>query len=142
MKKVLGIILSLVVLNSVSFSATSLDQSLSNLEQQLAKLDQMEEQKFNEQKALAAAAQNRLDKYMEMDSVIDERIASIEATYKNSIFGKEFKDKSNEYKSLKSQLATEIKKEQKIIMYQLLDALEQLDKNLVQEELKYYGYIK
>ena len=110
MKKVLGIILSLVVLNSVSFSATSLDQSLSNLEQQLAKLDQMEEQKFNEQKALAAAAQNRLDKYMEMDSVIDERIASIEATYKNSIFGKEFKDKSNEYKSLKSQLATEIKK--------------------------------
>ncbi len=124
MKKVLGIILSLVVLNSVSFSATSLDQSLSNLEQQLAKLDQMEEQKFNEQKALAAAAQNRLDKYMEMDSVIDERIASIEATYKNSIFGKEFKDKSNEYKSLKSQLATEIKKEQKIISdFELLESL-------------------
>ena len=124
MKKVLGIILSLVVLNSVSFSATSLDQSLSNLEQQLAKLDQMEEQKFNEQKAVAAAAQNRLDKYMEMDSVIDERIASIEATYKNSIFGKEFKDKSNEYKSLKSQLATEIKKEQKIISdFELLESL-------------------
>ena len=124
MKKVLGIILSLVVLNSVSFSATSLDQSLSNLEQQLAKLDQMEEQKFNEQKALAAAAQNRLDKYMEMDSVIDERIASIEATYKNSIFGKEFKDKSNEYKSMKSQLATEIKKEQKIISdFELLESL-------------------
>ena len=124
MKKVLGIILSLVVLNSVSFSATSLDQSLSNLEQQLAKLDQMEEQKFNEQKALAAAAQNRLDKYMEMDSVIDERIASIEATYKNSIFGKEFKDKSSEYKSLKSQLATEIKKEQKIISdFELLESL-------------------
>ena len=124
MKKVLGIILSLVVLNSVSFSATSLDQSLSNLEQQLAKLDQIEEQKFNEQKALAAAAQNRLDKYMEMDSVIDERIASIEATYKNSIFGKEFKDKSNEYKSLKSQLATEIKKEQKIISdFELLESL-------------------
>ena len=124
MKKVLGIILSLVVLNSVSFSATSLDQSLSNLEQQLAKLDQMEEQKFNEQKALAAAAQDRLDKYMEMDSVIDERIASIEATYKNSIFGKEFKDKSNEYKSLKSQLATEIKKEQKIISdFELLESL-------------------
>lgn len=124
MKKVLGIILSLVVLNSVSFSATSSDQSLSNLEQQLAKLDQMEEQKFNEQKALAAAAQNRLDKYMEMDSVIDERIASIEATYKNSIFGKEFKDKSNEYKSLKSQLATEIKKEQKIISdFELLESL-------------------
>ena len=124
MKKVLGIILSLVVLNSVSFSATSLDQSLSNLEQQLAKLDQMEEQKFNEQKALATAAQNRLDKYMEMDSVIDERIASIEATYKNSIFGKEFKDKSNEYKNLKSQLATEIKKEQKIISdFELLESL-------------------
>ena len=124
MKKFLGIILSLIVLNSVSFSATSLDQSLSNLEQQLAKLDQMEEQKFNEQKALAAAAQNRLDKYMEMDSVIDERIASIEATYKNSIFGKEFKDKSNEYKSLKSQLATEIKKEQKIISdFELLESL-------------------
>ena len=124
MKKVLGIILSLIVLNSVSFSATSLDQSLSNLEQQLAKLDQMEEQKFNEQKALAAAAQDRLDKYMEMDSVIDERIASIEATYKNSIFGKEFKDKSNEYKSLKSQLATEIKKEQKIISdFELLESL-------------------
>ena len=124
MKKFLGIILSLIVLNSVSFSATSLDQSLSNLEQQLAKLDQMEEQKFNEQKALATAAQNRLDKYMEMDSVIDERIASIEATYKNSIFGKEFKDKSNEYKSLKSQLATEIKKEQKIISdFELLESL-------------------
>lgn len=97
-------------MNSVSFSATSLDQSLRHLEQQLAKLDQMEEQKFNEQKALAAAAQDRLDKYMEMDSVIDERIATIEATYQNSIFGKEFKDKSNEYKNLKSQLAAEIKR--------------------------------
>lgn len=124
MKKVLGIILSLIVLNSVSFSATSLDQSLSNLEQQLAKLDQMEEQKFNEQKALATAAQNRLDKYMEMDSVIDERISTIEATYQNSIFGKEFKDKSNEYKNLKNQLATEIKKEQKIISdFELLKSL-------------------
>ena len=124
MKKVLGIILSLIVLNSVSFSATSLDQSLSNLEQQLAKLDQMEEQKFNEQKALATAAQNRLDKYMEMDSVIDERIATIEATYQNSIFGKEFKDKSNEYKNLKSQLAAEIKKEQKTISdFELLKSL-------------------
>ena len=124
MKKVLGIILSLIVLNSVSFSATSLDQSLSNLEQQLAKLDQMEEQKFNEQKALATAAQNRLDKYMEMDSVIDERISTIEATYQNSIFGKEFKDKSKEYKNLKNQLATEIKKEQKIISdFELLKSL-------------------
>ena len=124
MKKVLGIILSLIVLNSVSFSATSLDQSLSNLEQQLAKLDQMEEQKFNAQKALAAAAQDILDKYMEMDSVIDERIATIEATYQNSIFGKEFKDKSNEYKNLKSQLAAEIKKEQKTISdFELLKSL-------------------
>lgn len=50
MKKVLGIILSLIVLNSVSFSATSLDQSLSNLEQQLAKLDQMEEQSLMNKK--------------------------------------------------------------------------------------------
>ena len=73
---------------------------------------------------MAVEAQQSIEKYMEMDSVIDERIASIEATYKNSIFGKEFKDKSNEYKSLKSKIATKKKKEQKIISdFELLESL-------------------
>ena len=69
MKKLL--IISILALSSLSFGATALEQSLMNLDQQLQKLDQMEQQKFNQQKALADAAQGRLDKYREMDATID-----------------------------------------------------------------------
>ena len=98
MKKVL---LGVLVLSSMAVAApakTSLEQSLSNLEQQLQKLDQMEQQKFNEQAALANAAQERLNKYQAMDATIDQRLADIEANADKSIFGKEFKAKASEYK--------------------------------------------
>ncbi len=124
MKKVL---LGVLVLSSMAVAApakTSLEQSLSNLEQQLQKLDQMEQQKFNEQAALANAAQERLNKYQAMDATIDQRLADIEANADKSIFGKEFKAKASEYKSLKAELQKEIAKEQKIIDdFELLKSL-------------------
>ena len=124
MKKVL---LGVLVLSSMAVAApakTSLEQSLSNLEQQLQKLDQMEQQKFNEQTALANAAQERLNKYQAMDATIDQRLADIEANADKSIFGKEFKAKASEYKSLKAELQKEIAKEQKIIDdFELLKSL-------------------
>ena len=124
MKKVL---LGVLVLGSMAVAApakTSLEQSLSNLEQQLQKLDQMEEQKFNEQAALASAAQERLNKYQDMSTTIDQRLADIEANADKSIFGKEFKSKASEFRSLKSELQKEIAKEQKIINdFELLKSL-------------------
>ena len=84
----------------------------------------MEQQKFNQQKALADAAQGRLDKYREMDATIEQRIADIKTNAEVSIFGKEFKQKSAEYNTLRGQLAKEIEKEEKVISdFQLLESL-------------------
>ena len=132
MKKKLAVLLGVLVLISVGFSAakkapasgSSLESSLSNLEAQLKKLEQMEENKFREQEAVANAAQQRLDNYLKMDAAIDQRIADIEANADTSIFGKEFKQKAAEYKKLKEELAKEIKKEQQILEnFELLKSL-------------------
>ena len=132
MKKKLAVLLGVLVLSSVAFSAakkapageSSLESSLSNLEAQLKKLEQMEENKFREQEAVANAAQQRLDNYLKMDAAIDQRIADIEANADTSIFGKEFKQKAAEYKKLKDELAKEIKKEQQILEnFELLKSL-------------------
>ena len=132
MKKKLAVLLGVLVLSSVGFSAakkapasgSSLESSLSNLEAQLQKLEQMEENKFREQEAVANAAQQRLDNYLKMDAAIDQRIADIEANADTIIFGKEFKQKAAEYKKLKEELAKEIKKEQQILEnFELLKSL-------------------
>ena len=133
MKKKLVILLGVLVLSSVVFSAPakktstskpSLENSLSSLEAQLQKLEQMEENKFREQEAVANAAQQRLDNYLKMDAAIDQRIADINANADTSIFGKEFKQKAAEYKKLKDELAKEIKKEQQILEnFELLKSL-------------------
>ena len=132
MKKKLAVLLGVLVLSSVGFSAakkapaggSSLESSLSNLEAQLQKLEQMEENKFREQEAVANAAQQRLDNYLKMDAAIDQRIADINANADTSIFGKEFKQKAAEYKKLKDELAKEIKKEQQILEnFELLKSL-------------------
>lgn len=123
MKKKLAVLLGVLVLSSVGFSAakkapageSSLESSLSNLEAQLKKLEQMEENKFREQEAVANAAQQRLDNYLKMDAAIDQRIADIEANADTSIFGKEFKAKVTEYKNLRNQLDKEIAKEQQVL---------------------------
>ena len=55
---------------------------------------------------------------------IEKRIANIETNAKVSIFGKEFKQKSAEYNTLRGQLAKEIEKEEKVISdFQLLESL-------------------
>ena len=123
MKKKLAVLLGVLVLSSVGFSAakkapasgSSLESSLSNLEAQLQKLEQMEENKFREQEAVANAAQQRLDNYLKMDAAIDQRIADINANADTSIFGKEFKAKVTEYKNLRNQLDKEIAKEQQVL---------------------------
>ena len=119
MKKKLAVLLGVLVLSSVSFAAPantgSIESSLNNLENQLIKLQQMEDAKFREQEAQANAASQRLSNYTAMQSKIDERIAEIEANADTSIFGKEFKAKVSEYKNLRNQLDKEIAKEQQII---------------------------
>lgn len=120
MKKKLAVLLGVLVLSSVSFAApkkqaavkpakggTSIESSLDNLENQLNKIKQMEEAKFNEQERQANAASQRLNNYNAMKDKIDERIAEIEANANTSIFEKEFKAKVTEYKNLKNQLDRE-----------------------------------
>ena len=59
-----------------------------------------------------------------MNSTIDQRLADIEANADRSIFGKEFKSKASEFKSLKSELQKEIAKEQKVLDdFELLKSL-------------------
>ena len=125
MKKRLAVLLGVLALSSFSFAApTSVESSLNNLEAQLQKLEQMENAKFAQEQAKAEAAQARLDNLQKMDSVIDQRIADINANADTSIFGKEFKQKAAEYKKLKDELAKEIKKEQQILEnFELLKSL-------------------
>ena len=127
MKKKLAVLLGVLVLSSVSFAAPkakaaakpaaggSIESSLSNLENQLVKLQQMEDAKFREQEAQANAASQRLANYTAMQAKIDERLAEIEANTDTSIFGKEFKAKATEYKNLRNQLDKEIAKEQQVL---------------------------
>ena len=124
MKKKLAVLLGVLVLSSVSFAAPakvvkqsggSIENSLNNLENQLTKLQQMEDAKYRQQEAEANAASQRLENYTAMQAKIDERLAEIEANEDTSIFGKEFKAKAAEYKNLRNQLDKEIAKEQQII---------------------------
>ena len=122
MKKKLAVLLGVLVLNSLSFAAPakstsggSIENSLNNLENQLTKLQQMEDAKYRQQEAEANAATQRLENYTAMQAKIDERLAEIEANEDTSIFGKEFKAKATEYRNLRNQLDKEIAKEQQII---------------------------
>ena len=124
MKNKLAVLLGVLILSSVSFAAPakvvkqsggSIENSLNNLENQLEKLQQMEDAKYREQEAQANAASQRLENYTAMQAKIDERLAEIEANEDTSIFGKEFKAKAAEYKNLRNQLDKEIAKEQQII---------------------------
>ena len=123
MKKKLAVLLGVLVLSSVSFAApktapargAAIENSLSNLENQLDRLQQMEEAKYREQEALAQNAAQKLESYSQMRAKIDERIAQIEAVTDSSIFSKEFKTKVSEYKALRNQLDKEIARQQQII---------------------------
>ena len=123
MKKKLAVLLGVLVLSSVSFAApktapaggAAIENSLSNLENQLDRLQQMEEAKYREQEALAQNAAQKLESYSQMRAKIDERIAQIEAVTDSSIFSKEFKTKVSEYKALRNQLYKEIARQQQII---------------------------
>ena len=123
MKKKLAVLLVVLVLSSVSFAApktapaggAAIENSLSNLENQLDRLQQMEEAKYKEQEALAQNAAQKLESYSQMRAKIDERIAQIEAVTDSSIFSKEFKTKVSEYKALRNQLDKEIARQQQII---------------------------
>ena len=122
MKKKLAVLLGVLVLSSVSFAAPakstsggSIENSLNNLDNQLTKLQQMEDAKYRQQEAEANAATQRLENYTAMQAKIDERLAEIEANEDTSIFGKEFKAKATEYRNLRNQLDKEIAKEQQII---------------------------
>ena len=132
MKKKLAVLLGVLVLISISFAAPakaaggSIESSLSNLENQLEKLQQMEDAKFRQQEAQANEAAQRLNNYTAMQAKIDERLAEIEANVDTSIFGKEFKAKISEYKNLRNQLDKEIAKEQQIIdNFELIKSLRQ-----------------
>lgn len=115
MKKRLAVLLGVLVVSSASFANTNISNSLNALEQKLQQLEKMEQAQFAQQEAAANAAAQKLETYRKMDATIDERIASIEANADASIFNKEFKQKISEYKALKSDLAKEIAKEEKIV---------------------------
>lgn len=122
MKKTL-VLFGIMALSSIGF-ASNIEDSLNRLEQQLNQLERLEQQKFNEQAALANAAQERLNRYRAMEATIDSRIADIEANLDTTIFNREFRSKVSEYKSLKAEVQKEIVKEEKTISdFELLKSL-------------------
>ena len=73
-----------------------------------------------------------------LNDIIEELFKSY--TNKNKI--KHLKENINNYTEEEQiKIFNENRKEQKIIMYQLLDALEQLDKEMIMEGLKEYEFI-
>ena len=77
------------------------------------------------------------------EDTIDDMIEELFKSYMNKNKIKHLKENINNYTEEEQiKMFNEHRKEQKIIMYQLLDALEQLDKEMIMEGLKEYEYIK
>jgi hypothetical protein cdivTM_05680 len=126
MKKKLTILLGILTISSFSFAKTepTIENNLNQLDQQLIRLQQMEEQKLAEEEAKANAAQLQLQKYQEMQSTISQRLETINSKSNNSIFGKEMKEKARDYQKLSVQLNKEMEKLQQIIKnYEMLKSL-------------------
>lgn len=77
------------------------------------------------------------------EDTIEDMINDLFKSYMNKGKIKHIKDNINNYiEEEQIKIFNEHKKEQKIIMYQLLDALEKLDKEMIMEGLKEYEFIK
>lgn len=76
------------------------------------------------------------------EDTIDDMINDLFKSYMNKNKIKHLKENINSYTEEEQiKIYNEHKKEQKIIMYQLLDALEQLDKEMIMKGLKEYEFI-
>ena len=77
------------------------------------------------------------------EDTINNMIDDLFKSYMNKNKIKHLKENINNYTEEEQiKIFNEHKKKQKIIMYQLLDALEQLDKKMIVEGLKEYEFIK
>ena len=126
MKKKLTILLGILTISIFSFAKTepTIENNLNQLDQQLIRLQQMEEQKLAQEEAKANAAQLQLQKYQEMQSTISQRLETINSKSNNSIFGKEMKEKARDYQKLSVQLNKKMEKLQQIIKnYEMLKSL-------------------
>ena len=82
-------------------------------------------------------------KIISEEETINDMIDGLFKSYMNKNKIKPLKENINNYTEEEQiKIFNEHKKEQKIIMYQLLDALEQLDKKMILEGLKEYEFIK
>ena len=82
-------------------------------------------------------------KIISEEDTINNMIDDLFKSYMNKNKIKHLKENINNYTEEEQiKIFNEHKKEQKIIMYQLLDALEQLDKKMIVEGLKEYEFIK
>ena len=82
-------------------------------------------------------------KIISEEETINDMIDDLFKSYMNKNKIKHLKENINNYTEEEQiKIFNEHKKEQKIIMYQLLDALEKLDKDLVKEMIKKYEFIK
>ena len=86
---------------------------------------------------------NKGYKIISEEDTIDDMIDDLFKSYMNKNKIKELRDNINNYTEEEQiKIFNEYRKEQKIIMYQLLNALEQLDKEMIMEGLKEYEFIK
>lgn len=77
------------------------------------------------------------------EDTIEDMINDLFKSYMNKNKIKHLKENINSYTEEEQiKIYNEHRKEQKIIMYKLLDALEQLDKEIIMEGLKEYEFIK
>lgn len=119
MKKKAAIMIGMLMLGSLSFSASraneSIESSLGNLEKQLSNLQNMEDRKFAEEEAKANAAGQQLAEYQKISDAIDEKISEIDSNADRSIFGREMKETKRKYKVLKKDLEKQMAQLQKTV---------------------------
>ena len=132
MKKRLAVLLGVLVLSSVSFAApktapargAAIENSLSNLENQLDRLQQMEEAKYKEQEALAQNAAQKLEERQRLKATLEDRIAKIENSSGSKFFKGEYGGLVKEYKTLIKALDEEIKSLSKAVEnYEAVESL-------------------
>ena len=86
---------------------------------------------------------NKGYKIISEEDTIDDMIDDLFKSYMNKNKIKELRENINNYTEEEQiKILNEYRKEQKIIMYQLLNALEQLDKEMIMDGLKEYEFIK
>lgn len=115
MKKIIISLGLMLTLSSLGYSSTNIELSLGNIEKEFKLLEQKEKEKFKGEEKKAQISQQKYNKYVEMITVIGERVSSLQASEKTSFFPQQQKELLENYKKLDKELRVSAGNEKKQI---------------------------